>query len=260
MSNRRMVAQIETAAEQAVPSARSDRLGGWSAHYGAGQVRRINSVATHGDDPGREQTTARLRRIADLYRSNDLNPMIRQTSLDAWLEPHLAGWAISGDTLVMTATPARHPVTETITDGQWMSWVEARSSSATRAHEAFASLGRLDHPHTTNAVSAGGNTTALGRAVLVGDLVGLFDIQTDPAFRRRGLGRRVTQSLIGWAFEREAVGVYLQVSAVNRPALELYESLGFVRQYSYRYRTLVSHPTGAAGSWSHPADRARRTD
>lgn len=251
--------RIERSAEAAVPSVNHIDIGKWRAHFGAGHIRRINSVATHGENPGPEEASARLAKVVDLYAGTRTRPIVRQTSRDKWMDPLLDGWAESGPTLVMTTDPRRYKPTRTISDDAWINWSKQRSSSPERANAAYTSLRSLRHPHVTCAAGVDDHVVAVGRGVLVDGLVGLYDIQTDPAVRRNGYGRRITEGLIAWASQRSAESVYLQVSAVNTPALALYRSLGFREVYRYKYRTLLNLSNDADGFASHPASRVDRT-
>ena len=77
---------------------------------------------------------------------------------------------------------------------------------------------------------------ACGLGVLADGHLGLFDIVTGAAFRRRGFGRMVTESLLAWGQERGATQAYLQVVAANTAARRLYAELGFEEVYRYGYR------------------------
>lgn len=68
-------------------------------------------------------------------------------------------------------------------------------------------------------------------------LVSLQWVVTDPAARGRGHARANLSVLLQWAARNGARGACLQVSAGNRPALGLYESMGFAQElYRYHYR------------------------
>jgi ribosomal protein S18 acetylase RimI-like enzyme len=68
-------------------------------------------------------------------------------------------------------------------------------------------------------------------------LVSLQWVVTDPAVRGRGHARANLSALMHWAARNGAQGACLQVFAANRPAIGLYESLGFARElYRYHYR------------------------
>ena len=108
-------------------------------------------------------------------------------------------------------------------------------------------LDALDRPHAAITLrEADGTTLGIGLAVADGAYVGLFDVRVASAARGRGLGRAVTDAMLGWARTQGTAGTpvtaYLQVSAENVPALSLYRSLGFVEAYAYHYRVGPAQP------------------
>lgn len=72
-----------------------------------------------------------------------------------------------------------------------------------------------------------------GKAVAYGGMLSVLDegqitnIAVHPNFRRRGIGRTVTEALLKNARENKLSAVFLEVRASNRAAEELYRSLGF---------------------------------
>ena len=66
----------------------------------------------------------------------------------------------------------------------------------------------------------GGMHTVLGESYI--DNIAVF-----PEYRGRGVGRRITQTLIEKAKENSGVFITLEVRASNAPAISLYRSLGF---------------------------------
>jgi GNAT superfamily N-acetyltransferase len=85
-------------------------------------------------------------------------------------------------------------------------------------------------------VEEDGEPLAFALGVVDGDHVGLFDVLVAPVARRRGLARRLTQSIGAWGRGHGARSAYLQVVATNIAALPLYAELGFATVYSYAYR------------------------
>ena len=87
------------------------------------------------------------------------------------------------------------------------------------------------------AVAYGGMTTVLDEGAVT-------NIATHPAFRRRGLGRQVTEALLRSAADVGIGTVFLEVRESNEAAIALYETLGFracgIRKNFYR------HPTESA--------------
>jgi ribosomal protein S18 acetylase RimI-like enzyme len=53
------------------------------------------------------------------------------------------------------------------------------------------------------------------------------DVFVEPAYRNRGIGRALLQSVQAWAQERDADGISLQVAAANSRGRKFYEDLGF---------------------------------
>lgn len=82
-----------------------------------------------------------------------------------------------------------------------------------------------------------GEIIATGLGILDRDQIGIYAINTDERFRRGGLARKICQTLLKEG--RKMPGVtkaYLQVVDDNTPAISLYESLGFKREYRYWFR------------------------
>jgi len=84
-------------------------------------------------------------------------------------------------------------------------------------------------------VEEAGRPMAMAIGAIEGDHMGLFDVLVMPHARRRGLARRVTESLYAWAWGVGARFAYLQVVATNAAALPLYEAQGFHTAYAYEY-------------------------
>ena len=72
-----------------------------------------------------------------------------------------------------------------------------------------------------------GNGVAVGREGLV------MNVYTDPAWRRRGIARRLMEEIIAWAKGVGIVRLVLHASDEGRP---LYEQLGFAATNEMRYR------------------------
>jgi len=92
----------------------------------------------------------------------------------------------------------------------------------------------------TPAVHVAVSDTAVGRAALVDQgrrrTAVVNCVATDPAHRRRGLGRAVTQTLLASAAAAGAEQALLEVETDNPAALRLYRRLGFTRFAGYHYR------------------------
>jgi len=61
----------------------------------------------------------------------------------------------------------------------------------------------------------------------------IHSLYVDPSYRRRGIGQRLTETIIAWCREQGFQWVYLHASEQGRP---LYESLGFTPSSEMRLR------------------------
>jgi len=143
-------------------------------------------------------------------------------------------WAWVIDTSIFPGTPpAMHPQS----DAAWLAGFATLSPVAPHHRETMTRmLSSIAAPVGFARVEDGGEPVAFALGVVDGDHVGLFDVLVAPQARRRGLARRLTQSIGAWGRAHGARFAYLQVVATNAAALPLYADLGFETVYSYAYR------------------------
>lgn len=60
-----------------------------------------------------------------------------------------------------------------------------------------------------------------------GEYCELISMWVNPRLRAKGIGKALVKALVKYAVENGYRGVYLEVSAANKPALKLYEQCGF---------------------------------
>ena len=84
-------------------------------------------------------------------------------------------------------------------------------------------------------VEEAGQPMAMAIGAVQDDYMGLFAVLVMPHARRRGLARKVTESLYAWAWRQGARFAYLQVVATNDAAMPLYAAQGFRTVYDYEY-------------------------
>jgi GNAT superfamily N-acetyltransferase len=77
---------------------------------------------------------------------------------------------------------------------------------------------------------------ACGIGVIEGNYVGLYDIITDRKYRNQGYGKQLVLHILRWAKTYGAKHSYLQVVKSNKPAIRLYDKLGYKESYTYWYR------------------------
>ena len=80
-----------------------------------------------------------------------------------------------------------------------------------------------------------GTISATGLGILDRDYVGIYAINVDERFRRRGYARQIVGTLLTEGRRKGAGRAYLQVVTGNAPAEALYESLGFQAEYEYHF-------------------------
>lgn len=240
------VADIESATLCAWPALQvaHDRLWIWRA--AGGYSKRANSI--HCLDPSdSEDADARLERLAELYRYNELQPVFRVTpltspgALDAL---DRAGWQVFEPSLVM-AQPQPDEfdirVKTSLHDPRDPEWFELQGAmSGYNPHTlrilkqildavAHENCGVFAHDEDGTPVAAGLATVANG--------IGVFlNVVTRAEARGKGYGRAVMSAALNWTRQAGATSVALQVLGSNATAIRLYTSLGFNQAYDYHYR------------------------
>ena len=253
------IVAIEHAGFAALPPEYNIEDGPWVLRMAGGLAKRANSANARA--PGAALDADRLNRIESFYRHSGFPPIVRVTPLaspaaDALLEAR--GYRITDSSLVMTAqlaptAPAARSdgitvnIDTTIPDTWHDAFAQFDGLNAHGRATRRAMLDALERPHAAITLrDADESILGIGLAVADGAYVGLFDVRVASAARGRGLGRAVTDAMLGWARTRSTadapVIAYLQVSAENVPALNLYRSLGFVEAYAYHYRVGPAQP------------------
>jgi len=83
---------------------------------------------------------------------------------------------------------------------------------------------------------ADGTVMACGQTAQEADLVGVYDVFTHPDARNQGLSSLLCERMLSFSASQGAKTGYLQVDALNEPALKVYRRLGFADAYRYHYR------------------------
>jgi N-acetylglutamate synthase len=239
--------RIEEAGLNALQTQQQLFYDGWLLRLSPGSAKRARSV-----NPYFGSTLAverKIDRCEHIYESHDLPTLFRMTpfalpsELDRVLERR--GYALFQPTHVQSAAldrppdPAVDPSIELAAPpiAEFVEQVAALRGSSPEQRAAH--LERLARtPLTTRALVArfDGRTVGCGQAALEGDLVGVYDMVTDPTFRRHGVATTIVAELLSWAWQHGATCAYLQVDAENAPALSVYRRFGFTTAYTYHYR------------------------
>ncbi len=220
-------------------------IGAWVVVIGASPARRANAIYPIGD-PGRSVTSA-IATAGSFLASHD-RPVVYKLAVPAKqthdLEPQLSGLGFLPEGLTEVLTTDRmprrmgtHEAAVVIEEGLSDTWLADRARilalSLPQVDRFAPSVGQLDRPEAFARTTGMGS--AQGRAVMMGAWLGIFDMLTEPAARRQGLGRAVLGSLLAWGAARGAKRAFLQVQVGNEPALALYSAAGFGMAYRYSY-------------------------
>ena len=241
-----MIQTLEEISLNALPALKTVYYDGWVIRFANGYSRRANSV-----NPIYHSKVAideKIRRCEQLYGSVGQKVIFKLTDavfpedLDRVLE--LKGYERDAPTGVQTLDLAY--IDRTIDDDitiddkpteDWLGQLIVMSETDGRYFAILREmLGKIVPKGGFFSIMRESRMIACGLAVVDENYVGLFDILTDPALRRQGLGTRISANMLRWGKANGAKTAYLQVMDINKPAIRLYENLGFVEAYKYWYR------------------------
>ena len=244
MSPANDVRALEARAFRAWPALETRTDQGWVQRLAGGYTKRANSI--NALEPVAALTQEVKNVLEAPYRAAGLPPIWRLTPLaPAGTDDLLAaaGYRRIDESLVQRAILGdrfvRDPEVQVASapSDAWLAGFATLSPVAPRHRETMTRMLRsIAAPVGFARVEDKGELVAFALGVVDGDHVGLFDVLVAPHARRRGLARRLTQSLGAWGREHGARFCYLQVVATNAAARPLYAETGFETVYSYAYR------------------------
>jgi ribosomal protein S18 acetylase RimI-like enzyme len=238
------VAALEAAFQRAWPALEIELRDGWLLRCSGGITRRGNSaLAPPVDGPLDE----RIHGVERFYRERGLPPLFQVTPtsdprLDTELETR--GYRRESETIaavaplagIATAAEVAVELTEEPT-AAWLALLDRADGFGPRLGFAEQILAAIAVPAAYALVSCSGAPVAEARAVADGELLGIYQVATLPAFRRRGFARAVMAVLARWGEVRGATHGYVLVETENEAARGLYAQLGFEERFRYWYRT-----------------------
>jgi N-acetylglutamate synthase len=241
-----MITAIEELSLNAWPAHQTLLLDGWIIRLADGYTRRANSV--NPIYPSSRDLDEKIGFCEAVYRQKKLEVVFKMTpaacpaNLDERLESQ--GYRKDFPTSVQTlelvnadVRPARDvELSEELPD-EWLNGF-CRMSAVDKSRRESLQHILLDivPQHCFAALRRDGKIIACGLGVLQSEFIGLFDIVTDEAFRGRGYGSQLVESLLAWAKRNGARRSYLQVMLDNPPALRVYSKIGYTEIYRYWYR------------------------
>ncbi len=237
---------IESATLNAWPALQvaHDRLWVWRA--AKGYSKRANSI--HCLDPSDgDDADARLARMAELYRFNELMPVFRVTPLTspgAVAALDRAGWqSFEPSRVLAMAQPEPHDIRHRtkVLDPRDPDWFETQGRmSGYNAHTLAILSTILGAVACENAgilaFDAEDKPVAAALAAVSNGIGVYLNVIVDPSARGQGYGRSVMQAALDWTRSAGAGSCAIQVLGGNEVALRLYGSMGFAPVYDYHYR------------------------
>ncbi|MDH0734325.1 GNAT family N-acetyltransferase [Achromobacter spanius] len=248
----RLRVRLEEAALNATAVNAQVLYDGWLVRFAHSSAKRARSVNVLGLST--RPLDERLAYCSSLYARHGLPMVLRITSigpdfsLDAELEAR--GYTFTGETRVMSMSLAptlsvRGGLSFTNVDTDRFAQAVGAMRGSTFEHigEHQARLqGLAVDKQPVLVFDAAGQCVAAGLAVRDDELLGLFDIVTDPGQRRKGYADALMQHLLSEGAAGGAKTAYLQVEPENTAARALYGRYGFKDCYAYWYRLPAEQP------------------
>ncbi len=238
---------IEDLSLNAWPSHQMQLYDGWILRYSWFYTHRTNCVEQIG--VSMIPRVEKIRYCEEIYRRwktpciFKITPLT-EASFDKVLENR--GYEIqhTTDVMVMQLPPAGtnavHPEVEIesrISD-EWIDALFEIKGNATVTHLKIVPSMYAAIPKDVRCVCIreNGQIRATGLGILDREYIGIYAINVDSAYRRRGFARKICETLMEEGKKAGAEKAYLQVVSANAPAIALYESLGMNKAYSYWFR------------------------
>ncbi len=249
------VRRLEAVSFRSWPAANTVYDGTWAIRLTAGHPsKRLNSVnpLDRADNSDLEERIARVARRFHsfgrplVFRQSPLAPVELENILDE------RGWRRFDETRVMTLDLGTADFADTITQvplqdvGRWIDQCVVMGSFEADVKPGLHELISLVEGDVGLFLTEDDSSkpTAGVMAVRLGDLVGIFQLVSNPELRNKGLGRRILRSAMLWGRENGASRAWLQVASENSAAVGLYGSEGFREIYRYTYRQAPEGFTG----------------
>jgi len=241
--------ELEDAVIDAWPAAEYVDLDGWGLRASGGPTRRGNSVATlaAGKALSLEE---RIAQAEAFYQARNqpaifqVGPCATPSGLDAALaerEYRVDGEAIaavaSPDELLSRLTRTYETSVSTRASDAWLEHAgrTGRFSESFKVFEdTLARLGTRCRFATVR--DARGTVTGTCLGIASEDRLGVYNMLTTPAQRRKGVGKSLLRALAESAIAERMRELYLLVELENAAARALYAQSGFEDQYRYHYR------------------------
>jgi len=225
------------------PALRTVHYDGWLLRSSGGDSRRVNSV--NPITPGSIGLQEKIATAEAIYARWGRTAIFRLTPLaDDGLDEALAarGYALNAPTFVQVAEAVAFACSAGIEMFDLASdrWIDAalaiRGISGQNAAVFAAQHRAIGIDSAWALIAENGVAVVVGAVAVSRGWAGLHGIIVSKSARRRGLARRMSEGLIGFARAKGARRAWLQVEQDNTAAIQLYAGLGFKTAYAYHHR------------------------
>ncbi|GFZ90194.1 putative N-acetyltransferase YobR [Paenibacillus marchantiophytorum] len=255
---------IDLIAANTWPSETSTLVEHWLLRASRGVTKRANSVLAINGFPSNDNW---LEHIEQFYQSKGLPAAFHVSSASPeGLDELLAsqGYVLDTPCLLMIASSqyAAEQTSQRINQRTSIGISASCSGAAdTEWLDAFLALEQLPEERRTFyrglfdrmpdskgfvKLEQDGQIIALGTAIVEGDWAGFVNVVVHENFRGRGISYLLMDELTKWSIAQGAVQQYLQVITSNKPAIHLYEKLGYQPRFGYHYRVKNDLPSFAS--------------
>ncbi len=241
------VRRLEAVSFRSWPATTTHYDGSWAIRLTAGHpAKRLNSVNPL-DPSDHARMEERIQLAAErfkafgrplVFRLSPLAPADLINILDA------RGWLRFDETIVMATMLDQAPLDDAIDQlpirdvGRWIDDIITMNGAKGELKPGLSEL--IGAVQSTVGLFVTGNNDGVPHCAAMcvhdNDLAGLFEVVTHPDYRQQGRAREITKTALKWARGRGAKRAWLQVVAANKPAVNLYQSMGFSEIYRYIYR------------------------
>jgi GNAT superfamily N-acetyltransferase len=236
--------RIECACFNAWPALHEAVIDGWLLRFAKGMTRRANSANPLRAE--RNDSEAVISRLEGEYRKQKLPVYFRIPSIIGPTMPsRLAqlGYKAEGESHALYADVgdvhlrADAEVAVAIRpDEEWLSAIARLQGHSPPAKVVYRQIiSSIKVPAAFATLRHEGMIVSLAFGTIHDDLLCVESVITDPAFRGRGLARRMLGGLTAYA-QPQITGVCLQVQADNTAGKRLYGNLGLRELYRYHYQ------------------------
>ena len=234
---------IETAGLNAWPAFSQVDDDGWIARFADGYTKRANSVTVL--QPKSDSTEMHILQYERLYNEKGQPCIFRLLSFNdnSVLETLLdaRGYTKGDHSIVLSQDLKNREFKafefESITIEAWMRHYCELSGKEINMHSTHIRIIKnIRGKYLPAVLSENNNIISCGLGVISDGLFGIFDIVTNPQYRKKGYGYKLINGMLHWAIRNSASGAYVQVVAENTPAVGLYRKLGYEPAYEYHYK------------------------